>query len=120
MKKKAIKPKKDSLSKINTALERENASLKREMEIMKETDVSRRTVLSEMLDSYEYTSAYGMSRQEKSVKVRNWMGIAFLIGELKADANYAMVIEARDRLKESNQRLMEENYQLKQAAEKGE
>lgn len=72
-----------------------------------------REVLSELLDSYEYTQEYGYSNSKiKKVLTRSWEGIAFLIGELKADANYAMCIEAREDLKVENNVLKQRIHDL--------
>lgn len=77
-------------------------------------DEQRRAVLSELLDSYEWEeNSYGGGRKKK-VLVRDWLGIAFLIGELKADADYAMCIQAREELKRENNDLRMRIQELEQ------
>ena len=94
-------------------LQREKEELERKVayqaDIIKQQDADDlkvRTELSELLGSYKikYENNYGMHREEgtKEVEVQSWIGIAFLIGELKADANYAMVLEARDRFRDES------------------
>lgn len=79
---------------------KQNERLQVKADTMEAEDIRVRKVLSELLDSYEYKTSYGYSNSpEKTVKVRSWEGIAFLIGELKADADYSMCIEAREELK---------------------
>lgn len=94
-------------------LTKENATLTQKLENFKEQDLARRTVLSELLESYEWTSEYGYSNKTQKILVRDWLGIAFLIGELKADANYAMVLESKQRLLEEVDRLRREVMELK-------
>lgn len=88
-------------------LQREVATLERKVvnrdntiESMKDVDLSTRTRLSKLLNSMKCTKTkdFGMDSHyfTEETDVLDWIGIAFLIGELKADANYAMVIESRD------------------------
>lgn len=106
---KKIKTTKESLLK-------DNARLNSKLDSWIVEDAERRKVLSELLDSYEYVSnEYGYSNNSKKrqILVRDWLGIAFLIGELKADADYAMCIEARELLRNENNTLKQEIYNLK-------
>lgn len=43
----------------------------------------------------------------RTVILQDWIGIAFLIGELKADANYSILLEGERSIKEENQQLKE-------------
>jgi len=73
------------------SLIRENAVLAAKIERINKADEARRSVLSELLDSYEWVQdIYSNYPKKKQPVVRDWLGIAFLIGELKADADYAM------------------------------
>lgn len=46
-------------------------------------------------------------QEERKERVPNWHEIAVLIGELKADANYAMVLEGRDEFRRQSQQKSE-------------
>ncbi len=79
-------------------LEIKNAVLIQKIEARDKEDFSIRETLSELLDGYESSKPFGYSN-EKKVLVRDWLGIAFLIGELKADADYAICIQNNNRLR---------------------
>lgn len=98
------------------------AGLQREVETLKETvaqrdatikalkdnDLHVRTKLSELLDAFKHeyeTNVFGQRlRSGEATKVpQDWLGIAFLIGELRADANYSCVIEARESFRRESQ-----------------
>lgn len=79
---------------------------------MVDEDHRIRSVFSEMLESYEYTQEYGYSSKSRKVSVMSWEGIAFAMGELKADADYSCVIEARESLKRENAELRERIMRL--------
>lgn len=94
-------------------LQKENAVLKDQLEMWKENDLSRRTVLSELLGSYELFSEYGYSnRNSKKVDVRDWLGISFLIGELKSDADYSCVLEGKEIFRRENEGLRQKIKEL--------
>lgn len=90
-----MKTTKEELIKLNERLEVKVKMLQSEDERM-------RTVFSELLDSTYYENDFYGSRKEKKTKVLSWEGIAFLMGELKADANYSCVIAGRDEFREEN------------------
>jgi hypothetical protein len=100
-----MKPTKENLVK-------ENAVLTEKIKLLETLDQKRRTTLSELLDSYSINRDEWTNRTKKEVDVKDWMGIAFLIGELKADANYAMCIEAREELKREIGMLKQHIYKL--------
>lgn len=85
-----------------------NERLENKLKVFESEDLRVRTVFSELLDSTYFESDFYGSRKEKKVKVLSWEGIAFLMGELKADANYSMVIQGRDEFREENRFLKEQ------------
>lgn len=94
---------------------KENALLTERLESMIREDFNRRTTLSKLLGnysivrkSYDYRDA-----SEKQIEVESWLGIAFLIGELKSDANYSLCIETRETLRRENDALYAELKALK-------
>ncbi len=93
-------------------LQKENAVLQEKLANFHENDKNRRQVFSELLDSYEWREEYGYPKKTKTIIVRDWLGIAFLIGELKADADYAMCIHAREGLKQEVNQLKQRIYEL--------
>lgn len=100
---------------------KENAVLEEKIKNWVKEDLSCRTTLSELLNSYEYKESeeYAYTKSKKQLYIRDWLGIAFLIGELKADANYAMCIQAREDLKVENQFLTEKIRRLENPDELG-
>lgn len=94
-------------------LEKKIAVLEADIRNFEEGDTRRRTILCELLGSYvkkEPTYTYDSGPK---VDVLGWMGIAFLIGKLKADANFSQLIESRNNLRRENDDLREELYKLK-------
>jgi hypothetical protein len=91
------------------SLVKENAVLKAKIENIEALDLKRREVFSELLGSYEFTGdRFGYGNYQKKILVRDWLGISFLIGELKADADYAIAIENNTRLRNENESLKAE------------
>lgn len=91
-----------------------NAELTLKLSNMKDVDQLVRKDLSKLLDSYEFNDddyRFGSGRKKELV-IASWLEIAFMIGELKADANYSCVIEARETLKNDNQRLLDSIHEL--------
>jgi len=84
-----------------------NAELRHALNSTEADDSIRRKEFSKLLDNYELSTGYNYGTQKKELVIASWLEIAFMIGELKADANYSCVIEARERLKQDNQRLLE-------------
>lgn len=94
-------------------LQKQNTMLEEKLTRMVDEDRRLREVFSDLLDSSEFVEGYGFSHsKERKVVVQSWEGIAFLIGELKSDADYSCVIEARENLKRENQILREHIAQL--------
>lgn len=92
----------------------------RRIDFLKYEDERTRAVLSELLGSYEFQVERWSQKTEKNVKVQSWLGIAFLIGELKADADYAMCIEARETLRKENDNLRRKIDELQNPPKKPE
>ena len=88
------------------------------VERLRAEDLRIRTVLSELLGSIEYTRGLGYSTNEGRVKVQSWEGIAFLIGELKSDADYSLIVEQVKNLKDVERQLREKIYQLENPEKK--
>ena len=93
-------------------LQEENGLLKGKLSILASKDLELRTSISEMLDSFEFEKEpstasfyWNPSKAKRFLKVQEWLGIAFLIGELKADANYSIILQARDELRMENEQL---------------
>lgn len=96
---------------------KENSVLEARIKHLEAEDLRVRKVLSDMLGSYEFSSSAFYAR-EKVICVKSWEGIAFMIGELKADADYACCIKAREDLRREVDRLLSENRELKNPDEK--
>jgi hypothetical protein len=98
-------------------LVKENAILKAEITRLNALDEDRRKTLSDLLDSYEYVpefyNSYSNSKGKRQLNVRDWLGIAFLIGELKADADYAMVLQSRDHFQKEAETLRRQLEEIK-------
>lgn len=82
-------------------LKHEIGALEREIEEIKEHGKTMRTQLSKALGGLVIDR--DMFTREIKTKSMSWIEIAVAIGELKADANYAMVLEARDDFKQQLQ-----------------
>ncbi len=91
------------------SLLKQNLEFSMKIGLMEATDLKMRTILSELLGSFEYTTSsdYGFSgrNKDKKVDVKEWVGIAFLIGELKADADYSILISEKVSLQNQNDNL---------------
>lgn len=92
---------------------KENARLMAEVEALNREDETRRKELSALLNSYDLYVDKWTGRKDKAVAVQSWLGIAFLIGELKADADYSCVLEARENFRRENEELHREIKDLK-------
>ena len=82
---------KDQLIKEIAILEEKNKQLLKQ-------DLDVRTDLSALLGKHYFESESWGGESEKKVDVQTWIGIAFLIGELKADAHYSLVLESKKHL----------------------
>lgn len=108
-----------SNQKTKEELVKENTLLEQKLSERGKEDLRIRTELSELLDSYtETTDRFGGGGVERKINVQSWLGIAFLIGELKADANYSMVLEAKENFRQRAAELEKENYLLKNPSKK--
>lgn len=75
-----------------TDLIKEVAALKALLQNEQTRDDSRRAELSDILDNVEIEpGSYGP--RSRRVITASWVRIAFLIGELKSDANYSIMLE---------------------------
>lgn len=100
-------------------LQKTNIILAEKIKIIEQEDYERRKVLSELLGSYEYVSEYGYSsKNKKEINVRDWLGISYLIGELKSDADYSCLLEGREMLRAENEELKQQLYKLTHPEEK--
>lgn len=92
---------------------KKNAELEKSIEFYKSEDTRLREVFSDLLNSYEFTQEYGFgSGKRKDLVVQSWEGIAFLIGELKSDADYSLCLEREKELKQEINRLHEHIGQM--------
>lgn len=102
--------------KTKVDLEKENTKLESTLEDKIKKDKDLRTVFADLLNAVEYErDRFSGSYDSKTRKIRDitWYEIAFLIGELKADANYAMVIESRDMFRNNLDEAEKEIFNLK-------
>jgi len=86
-------------------LVKENAVLNQKLEGLNAKDFEIRKELSECLDSYENVREFGYTQATQSVNVQSWLGIAYLIGELKSDADFSLNIEREKMLRQENEEL---------------
>lgn len=89
-------------------LELQLAIQKAENGRLRAEDERLRRVLCDMLDHVEYTKegyAYSNLGSKRTVVIESWEGIAFLIGELRADADYSINISRREELTRENEEL---------------
>ena len=100
------------MKKTKEELLKENARLERDITSLKDDDNRTRETLSELLGSYEIINDIYSPRNSRKTIVRDWLGIAFLIGKLKADADYSATVEAREKLKREVSVLKEKIYKL--------
>ena len=97
---------KEELIKNNAALESEVATLKSE-------DLRLRETFCDLLDSAEFVQEYGFSQnRERKVVVQSWEGIAFMLGELKADAEFSLSLERERILRDEKGQLLNELSRL--------
>lgn len=97
-----------------------NERLQNRVKQLESEDLRIREVLSGLLDSYTFETDFYGGRKEKKTVVQSWEGIAFLMGELKADANYSMVIQARDEFINDNKMLKDRIMELENPQKKTE
>jgi hypothetical protein len=76
-----------------------NERLTNKVNQLESEDLRIREVFSNLLDSYTYETDFYGGKKEKKIIVESWEGIAFLMGELKADADYSCSIQDREDLK---------------------
>lgn len=97
------------MRKTNAMLVDENAKLQGKVDMLNSLDEKKRSDLSKVLGSYKnVASAYHHTSPNREVVVLTWFEIAGEIGELKADANYSMVIAGRDEFR--NQVAQQKEY----------
>jgi|CXWL01.1.fsa_nt_gi hypothetical protein len=74
---------------------KENAVLTQKLELAKRKDEEvRENLTSILLYSPQVYNSYS-----QKPKIMSWIDIAFNMGELRADANYSMLIDSREELK---------------------
>jgi hypothetical protein len=113
--KKEPKPKqktRDELLVLNAALlEKVNEATREDMEI--------RSQLSEILGCHIIEKDfYSRVINDQKIDIRSWLSIAALIGELKADANYSMVLESKEELRKELEEKAKEIFCLKNKLDK--
>jgi hypothetical protein len=101
------------MAKQITKVELEKMVTTLEVKLLHAEDEDKRVrqVFSELLESYYYESSnnsFYNNRDKKALDVQSWEGIAFMIGELKADANYAILLERLEVEKKDNLELRAE------------
>ena len=101
-----------SINVTKASLEKVNTEFAYRLEAAEREDLERRKILSGLLDSYETIRERYSDRDERKLVVQSWLGIAFLIGELKADANYSLLLEGKENLLRENAELRERIYRL--------
>lgn len=74
---------------------KENAQLKERIGVWERKDEEIRKQLTQIIRYYAFDS-YTVYQKSDTL---TWLQIAFHMGELRADANYAMVLQAREDLK---------------------
>jgi len=100
-------------------LQKQNTILEEKLTRMVDEDRRLREVFSDLLDSSEFVQEYGFSHsKERKVVVRSWEGIAFMIGELKSDADYSALIEKLENLKKENLSMAAHIHQLENPRDK--
>ena len=88
--------------------------LEEQLSRMVSEDLRLREVFTDLLvenRAYITNDNWGTVRREKTPTLP-WEGVAFMVGELKADADYSCVIEARESLKRENAELRERIMRL--------
>lgn len=91
----------------------ENAKLTSKLEAWEANDRKLRDDFADLLDQYEWIKEYYSYDKKKVLTNLSWHKIAFLVGELKADANYSILLEEHRRGEKQNMELMEEIHRLK-------
>jgi len=86
--------------------------LEDQIEEFKKADKDIRRELSELLGSFSYPKMLGFSNEDKEINVKSWMGISCLIGELKADANYSILLKTNTGLREEIEKLKNNNKNI--------
>jgi hypothetical protein len=108
-----MKETKEELKRINT-IQAEK------LKILEQETWRIRRVFSELLDSWEYVqNSFGVTGGKRETKIQSWEGIAFLIGELKSDAEYSCVLESRNILSGECERLKMRIKELEHPEQEG-
>lgn len=89
----------------------DNAKLQEQLNNWVSVDKTRRDTFAELLGQYTEESIFGQKVNRKADDI-NWYRIAFLVGELKADADYSCLLAAREDLKRQNEKLLDEIWRL--------
>lgn len=103
--KEELEKKVEHLDGIITRQERDDEQLRITFARMLESYAPVRPVQYELVHRNAFGDMVSDRTEQSKMPVPNWHEIAVLIGELKADANYAMILEARDNFRrESDQK----------------
>lgn len=92
-------------------IEEENTTLQERLKRMEAEDERRRNVFSDLLDNVEYTANryLGYSslpeRGDRKVITAQWEEIFFMMGELKADAEYSLCLHREQEAREEANKL---------------
>lgn len=81
---------------------KENATLSKKVEEFGDKDRALRVELGELLDIYHRPNAFQYQDRDE---IPSWYKIAYMIGELKSDADFSCVLAGRNMLREENERL---------------
>lgn len=99
------------MKKTKEQLEKENARLSERVEALVKVDEEVREKLSRLVGTPTYkTNYFG----ETNVVPLSWIEIAFAIGELKADADYSCVLEAKERFRQEAEELRQKLEELRE------
>jgi len=73
---------------------KENGRLREMLQVAEINDQKVRENLTQILKYYPSNDSYGYGA--RTPNVMTWLDIAFAMGELRADANYSMLLESRE------------------------
>lgn len=76
---------------------KENGRLREQLEVWEVKDKQIRENLTQIIRYYPSNDSYGYRSNVPSVM--SWIDIAFHMGELRADANYSMLLKGREEMR---------------------
>lgn len=89
-----------------------------EIRRLMDEDHNIRKSLSELLKSFDFSRDKWSGNTEKTLCIQNWIGIAFMIGELRSDADYSLTLEKCQRIENDLTRALNENERLNRLLKK--